>query len=199
VDVDAAGADSVDVGVATISGLAGVPAQLSHDADNAAADALEAATGAAGADGAEAGVAGAGGAGDGAGAEKAGPAAEAAGAAADAGAAAAASAPATQPRGQAVIDLAAADGAAEDDLERIEGIGPRISSAMHMAGIHTFRALADSDVATLQAALEKAGLRFAPSLPTWARQARFLADGDEAGFIALTEQLVAGRDPGRGA
>ena len=83
------------------------------------------------------------------------------------------------------------------DLERIEGIGPRIAGALRASGVHTFGALADADVATLQAALEAAGLRFAPSLPTWARQARLLADGDEAGFLALTEQLVAGRDTGR--
>lgn len=86
---------------------------------------------------------------------------------------------------------------AEDDLERIEGIGPRIASALRSAGIRSFRRLADADVPTLQAALEAAGLRFAPSLPTWSRQARFLADGDEVGFIKLTESLVAGREPGR--
>jgi predicted flap endonuclease-1-like 5' DNA nuclease len=85
---------------------------------------------------------------------------------------------------------------AEDDLERIEGIGPRIASALRSAGVRSFRRLADTDVPTLQSALEAAGLRFAPSLPTWSRQARFLADGDEVGFVKLTESLVAGREPG---
>ncbi len=100
---------------------------------------------------------------------------------------------------QGVIDLGHGEAPDESghDLERIEGIGPRIAGALRASGIHTFGALADADVATLQAALEAAGLRFAPSLPTWARQARLLADGDEAGFLALTEQLVAGRDTGR--
>ncbi|MFN0282913.1 MAG: helix-hairpin-helix domain-containing protein [Kineosporiaceae bacterium] len=88
------------------------------------------------------------------------------------------------------------DTVAEDDLERIEGIGPRIASALRSAGVRSFRRLADADVPTLQAALEAAGLRFAPSLPTWSRQARFLADGDEVGFIKLTESLVSGREPG---
>ncbi|MFZ0158022.1 MAG: helix-hairpin-helix domain-containing protein [Kineosporiaceae bacterium] len=87
----------------------------------------------------------------------------------------------------------------EDDLERVEGIGPRIGSALRAAGITTFEGLATSDVARLQSALEAAGLRFAPSLPTWARQARLLADGDEEGFLKLTEQLVGGRDIGRRA
>lgn len=87
----------------------------------------------------------------------------------------------------------------DEDLERVEGIGPRIAAALRAAGITTFRRLADSDVASLQAALEAAGLRFAPSLPTWSRQARLLADGDEDGFLQLTEQLVGGRDIGRRA
>jgi predicted flap endonuclease-1-like 5' DNA nuclease/cbb3-type cytochrome oxidase subunit 3 len=81
-----------------------------------------------------------------------------------------------------------------DDLERVEGIGPRIGAALRNAGIHTFGDLAGADTATLQSALEQAGLRFAPSLPTWSRQARLLADGDEAGFQALTQQLMGGRD-----
>jgi predicted flap endonuclease-1-like 5' DNA nuclease len=95
--------------------------------------------------------------------------------------------------------LAALSPVEEDDLERVEGIGPRIAAALRGAGITSFRRLADSDVAALQSALEAAGLRFAPSLPTWARQARLLADGDEEGFLRLTEQLVGGRDAGRRA
>jgi predicted flap endonuclease-1-like 5' DNA nuclease len=95
----------------------------------------------------------------------------------------------TQP---AVAQPAAAQ--ADDELERIEGIGPRIASALRAADIRSFERLASSPPEALQRALEAAGLRFAPSLPTWARQARFLAAGDEAGFTKLTEQLVAGRD-----
>ena len=87
----------------------------------------------------------------------------------------------------------------EEDLERVEGIGPRIATALRKAGIRTYRQLADSDVPTLQAALDASGLRFAPSLPTWPRQAALLADGDEDGFVALTNTLVAGRDSGRKA
>lgn len=87
----------------------------------------------------------------------------------------------------------------EEDLERVEGIGPRVATALRKAGIRTYRQLADSDVPTLQAALDASGLRFAPSLPTWPRQAALLADGDEDGFVALTNTLVAGRDSGRKA
>ena len=82
----------------------------------------------------------------------------------------------------------------DDDLERIEGVGPRIGTALREAGIRTFNDLADADTETLQGALEHAGLRFAPSLPTWGPQARLLADGDEEGFSRLTEALITGRD-----
>jgi predicted flap endonuclease-1-like 5' DNA nuclease len=86
----------------------------------------------------------------------------------------------------------------DDDLKRIEGIGPKMSAALHTAGIRTFRQLSESDVPTLRAAIQAAGLRFAPSLVTWGRQARLLADGDEDGFNVLTKQLIAGRETRRG-
>jgi predicted flap endonuclease-1-like 5' DNA nuclease/glycosidase len=81
-----------------------------------------------------------------------------------------------------------------DDLTRIEGIGPKMAAALQEAGITTFAALSKAKSTALRAALEAAGLRFAPSLPTWARQARYLERGDEAGFKAYTTALVAGRE-----
>ena len=85
----------------------------------------------------------------------------------------------------------------EDELERVEGIGPRIARALRRAGIHTYRQLAATDATTLQAALAASGLRFTPSLPTWSRQAALLAEGDEDGFLALTRMLVPDRESGR--
>lgn len=81
-----------------------------------------------------------------------------------------------------------------DDLERIEGIGPKISDALGVARIDTFAKLERASDDELRAALEHSGLRFTPSLSTWAEQAGFLARGDEAGFTALTGRLVAGRE-----
>jgi predicted flap endonuclease-1-like 5' DNA nuclease len=86
---------------------------------------------------------------------------------------------------------------ADDDLERIEGIGPKMAGALHAAGIRTYRALADSSETRLRNAISGAGLTFAPSIVTWSRQAGLLADGDEDGFADLTRRLVAGRDEGR--
>jgi predicted flap endonuclease-1-like 5' DNA nuclease len=97
-----------------------------------------------------------------------------------------------------LADLADGD-AEEDELERIEGIGPRIATALRKAGIHTYQQLAETDAPTLQAALAASGLRFAPSLPTWSPQAALLAEGDEAGFLALTRTLVPDREGGRPA
>ena len=85
-----------------------------------------------------------------------------------------------------------------DDLKRIEGIGPKMASALNAAGITTFEGLAAADESTIRAAIAAGGLRFAPSLVTWPRQARLLAGGDEDGFNRLAGDLVAGRASERG-
>ena len=83
-----------------------------------------------------------------------------------------------------------------DDLKRIEGIGPAMQRALNDAGITTFAQLHHADEQQLRDALDAAGLRLAPSLPTWAEQAGYLVRGDEEGFTALTDRLVAGRRTG---
>ncbi|MBE0690782.1 MAG: hypothetical protein IH587_11740 [Anaerolineae bacterium] len=88
-----------------------------------------------------------------------------------------------------------AKSAGRDDLKRVEGIGPKMEKALHTAGIETFARLTEATEDELRAAIEAQGMRFAPSIPTWARQAAFLAAGDEAGFEAYKEHLVAGREP----
>ncbi|MEP7289092.1 MAG: helix-hairpin-helix domain-containing protein [Chloroflexota bacterium] len=92
-------------------------------------------------------------------------------------------------------DAPAAAAGTSDDLTKIEGIGPKISSALKAAGIDTFAKLAEANEADLSGALETAGLRFAPSLHTWARQAAFAAQGDWDGLKELQDHLVSGRDP----
>ncbi len=87
----------------------------------------------------------------------------------------------------------AAKPAPKDDLTRIEGIGPKMAAALEAAGISSFATLAKSKEDSLREALEKDGLKFAPSLGTWAKQAALLGRGDEVGFKKLTDQLVAGR------
>lgn len=105
------------------------------------------------------------------------------------------SAPAAEPTADAPKAKSRSKKAASagDDLKRIEGIGPKMETALNNAGIVTFAQLAEADEAKLRAAIETGGLRFAPSLPTWAKQAQFLADGDESGFQTYVDSLTAGR------
>ena len=84
-----------------------------------------------------------------------------------------------------------------DDLKRIEGIGPKMAQALRVAGIETFGQLAVAQQERLQSAIDAAKL-MSPSMATWAKQAQFLADGDEAGFAAYTEHLVGGVEPDAG-
>jgi predicted flap endonuclease-1-like 5' DNA nuclease len=81
----------------------------------------------------------------------------------------------------------------DDELERIEGIGPKIAHALRAGGLTTFADLAGASDDRLRDVLAAAQLRFAPSLGTWSQQADLLAQGDEEGFAALTAKLTAGR------
>jgi predicted flap endonuclease-1-like 5' DNA nuclease len=83
--------------------------------------------------------------------------------------------------------------AGPDDLKRIEGIGPKMEQALKAAGIDTFLKLSQANEGQIRNAIEAAGMSFAPSVPTWARQAQYLVDGDEEGFALYQEQLTAGR------
>lgn len=83
--------------------------------------------------------------------------------------------------------------AAPDDLKIIEGIGPKIETILHQAGIYTFAALAEASVAQLeQIVREDAGIRVAfPD--TWPNQARLAAAGNWAALETLQDELKGGR------
>lgn len=81
-----------------------------------------------------------------------------------------------------------------DDLTVIEGIGPKIAQALVNAGIATYAKLQSASEGELRAALESAGLRLAPSLPTWPTQAAYLVKGDKAGLKEYQSKLIAGRE-----
>lgn len=83
-----------------------------------------------------------------------------------------------------------------DNLELIEGIGPKIAEVLAKEGIASFAQLAAMDKARLEAILVKANIH-APSDPTtWPKQARLAADGKMDELRALQAQLVGGRTPG---
>lgn len=79
-----------------------------------------------------------------------------------------------------------------DNLEKIEGIGPKINDVLHEAGIRTFADLAQTDVERLREILTAAGLRV--NDPTsWPEQAALAAAGKWEEFQALQDQLDGGR------
>jgi F-type H+-transporting ATPase subunit gamma len=81
-----------------------------------------------------------------------------------------------------------------DDLTKIEGIGKKMSAALVSAGITTFAQLAQASEQELTQAIEDAGMRFAPSLPTWAKQAALAAAGAWDELKQYQDELVAGRE-----
>jgi predicted flap endonuclease-1-like 5' DNA nuclease len=94
--------------------------------------------------------------------------------------------PAFQPEVRAAVPVT------PDDLEIVEGIGPKIPSLLKAAGIATFAQLAETDVQVLRDILLKANLRLGD--PTsWPEQARLAAADDADGLKALQVSLKGGR------
>ncbi len=80
-----------------------------------------------------------------------------------------------------------------DDLEIIEGIGPKIAQILAAAGIRTFAQLAETSVERLTELLKASGPRFASHNPgTWPEQATLCAAGKWDEFKTLTELLDGG-------
>ncbi len=102
-------------------------------------------------------------------------------------------APAAPIAAAAPVFAAAPVPATPDDLKRIEGIGPKISSLLNAAGIATFRQLAITDVARLRQILADANLSRLADPETWPDQAALAAAGDWAGLETLQSQLKGGK------
>jgi predicted flap endonuclease-1-like 5' DNA nuclease len=80
-----------------------------------------------------------------------------------------------------------------DDLQVVEGIGPKIAELCHGIGIRTWRDLADTEVSLLRTMLADAGPRFRTHDPaTWPEQGRLLAEGRWGEFKALVDALDGG-------
>jgi predicted flap endonuclease-1-like 5' DNA nuclease len=97
------------------------------------------------------------------------------------------------------IDLAAAHEAGfttvkgDDDLEIVEGIGPKIAELCKAAGIHTFAQLAACDTPRLQAILDAAGPHFRMANPeTWSEQAELAMRNRWRALKSLQDVLIAG-------
>lgn len=104
-----------------------------------------------------------------------------------------AAAPAAMSRSTFVMTPAASpDEHGADDLERIEGIGPKIAGVLRDAGVTTFAQLAAMDAAGIEAILRESKLNLAVA-ETWPEQAALAAAGQWDEFTRLTETLKAGR------
>jgi predicted flap endonuclease-1-like 5' DNA nuclease len=83
-----------------------------------------------------------------------------------------------------------------DNLELIEGIGPKISELLQQSGIDTFARLASTPAAAIQRILDAAGPNFRLANPvSWPGQAALCIKGDWSALRKLQDVLVAGVDP----
>ncbi|MEM7572062.1 MAG: helix-hairpin-helix domain-containing protein [Bacteroidota bacterium] len=84
---------------------------------------------------------------------------------------------------------------ANDNLQIIEGVGPKIEGVLQDAGYKTWDDVAAADASALKAALEAAGSRYKLADPTsWPHQAKLAAAGDWDELIRYQKFTDAGRE-----
>ena len=91
-------------------------------------------------------------------------------------------APAATPM-QPAAGVPATPAASGDDLTRIKGLGPKLSTTLHGAGVTSFAQIAawsDADIDRIDAQLGRFQGRIRRD--DWVGQAKLLAQGDENGF-----------------
>jgi predicted flap endonuclease-1-like 5' DNA nuclease len=96
-------------------------------------------------------------------------------------------------RTTSVVEEASAPAPEPDDLQRIEGIGPKIAGLLQAAGVSTFSQLAQADVDRLKGILAEAGIGRIADPGTWPEQAKLAAAGDWEGLEDLQDRLKGGR------
>src|SRR5665213_1359770 len=83
----------------------------------------------------------------------------------------------------------------QDDLTKIEGIGPKAAEALHEGGIKTFAKLAKSTAEAIKEILEKSGGHFNALDPaTWPEQAQLAADDKWDELKEWQDKLIGGRE-----
>lgn len=83
----------------------------------------------------------------------------------------------------------------QHDLERIEGIGPKINELLQSKGINTFEELASTDLSALIDIISPmpGSEMFEPS--SWIHQARLASENNFEGLDDYQAHLIGGRDP----
>ncbi|MCB0661176.1 MAG: hypothetical protein KDC24_00440 [Saprospiraceae bacterium] len=83
----------------------------------------------------------------------------------------------------------------EDNLQIIEGIGPKIEKVLHGEGINSWSKLSQETLESLRAKLDAAGPNFRINDPSsWPRQAELAAAGNWDELIQYQKFLDAGRE-----
>lgn len=84
---------------------------------------------------------------------------------------------------------------ATDDLEKVEGIGPKVAEIFAEAGIKTFADLASKTKEELEAILDPhGGVYVAMDPTTWPQQAQLAADGKWDELKTLQDELKGGKE-----
>lgn len=87
------------------------------------------------------------------------------------------------------------DDSRQDDLTKVEGIGPKINELLQAAGINTFDQLAKVEADKIRDLLSEAGSRFSMHDPsTWAQQAELAAAGNFDELSELQDRLKSGKE-----
>jgi predicted flap endonuclease-1-like 5' DNA nuclease len=94
--------------------------------------------------------------------------------------------------GHASHEHAAAESAHGDDLQIIEGIGPKAAAALHAAGITSFGQIAQTPPADLEAAVRARGVRLVGHANTWPAQAKMALTGDLTALEDLKQRIKSG-------
>ncbi len=90
-------------------------------------------------------------------------------------------------------------GLKDDNLQIIEGIGPKMESVLKENGVHTWSALGAKSTADLQGILGNYGDRYKIINPeSWSRQAQLAASGEWMALSALQKELDGGVATGSG-
>lgn len=80
------------------------------------------------------------------------------------------------------------------DLEKVEGIGPKIAEILVENGIYDLEDLSNTSVASLEKIIDSAGPKYNTADPsTWPEQAELGAKGDWEAMQKLKDELRGGR------
>lgn len=89
-------------------------------------------------------------------------------------------------------EMEAAAPSKPDNLAILEGIGPKVESLLHEAGINTFAQLAEADVAKLNEILDANKLQMLDPA-SWPEQAKLASEGKTEELKKLQDELKGGR------